>query len=356
MSAPISSTVTAGRNLNSEIQSVNPSALMTFFEIDLTEIALGKGLIASIDAAAQAKYIFRFHSNVILTQEEVIFQNKQYDPAPIKAEGFELNGRGTLPVPKLSITANSDGLDLMTLLKAEIATIGDLAGAKVTRIRTLAKFLDAVNSLGGANSSPDPNAEFPREVFFVDRKSLETKTSIEYELASILDIEGIQIPARIVSAKRCLHTYRGEGCLYERDDQRVESVHGEDGVTTLPVNAPPVANDRDELIKDGNEGLLGATISVTEMGEYDSSRTDYVIGNSVYTIKDGIKYQYVAKTSVPAFTLPPNTDYWIADACSKLVAGCNIRWGAGSPGKTDVNQPHAGHLPFGGFPSTNRFK
>ena len=60
---------------------------------------------------------------------------------------------------------------------AQIFTAGnDLTGAKVTRIRTMARFLDAV--IAGATNPfelRDSDAEFPREIYYIDRKSAENR-------------------------------------------------------------------------------------------------------------------------------------------------------------------------------------
>ena len=78
----------------------------------------------------------------------------------------------------------------------EVTTGNDLTGAKVTRIRTLAKFIDAVNFTDGVNATADPTAEFPREVYSIDRKSSENREVVEFELAAPTDLAGVLIPGR----------------------------------------------------------------------------------------------------------------------------------------------------------------
>ena len=74
----------------------------------------------------------------------------------------------------------------------------DLTGATVTRIRTLARFLDAVNFPGDINpyGTPDSTAEFPQEIYKIDRKSAENRDTVQFELASVLDLAGIRAPNR----------------------------------------------------------------------------------------------------------------------------------------------------------------
>ena len=72
----------------------------------------------------------------------------------------------------------------------------DIVGAKFVRIRTLVKFIDAVNFANNTNATADPNAEFPREVYYIDRKSAENRDVVTFELASVSDLAGIRLPKR----------------------------------------------------------------------------------------------------------------------------------------------------------------
>ena len=70
----------------------------------------------------------------------------------------------------------------------------DLTGATVTRIRTLARFIDAVNFPSNVNpyGTPDPTAEFPQEIYKIDRKAAENRETVQFELASVFDLAGIR--------------------------------------------------------------------------------------------------------------------------------------------------------------------
>ena len=71
-----------------------------------------------------------------------------------------------------------------------------MTGAVVTRIRTLAKYIDAANFADNTNSTADPTAEFPREIYSIDRKSGENREIVEFELAAPTDLAGVRIPKR----------------------------------------------------------------------------------------------------------------------------------------------------------------
>ena len=42
--------------------------------------------------------------------------------------------------------------------------------------------------------TPDPTAEFPQEIYKIDRKSAENRDVVQFELASVFDLAGIRAP------------------------------------------------------------------------------------------------------------------------------------------------------------------
>lgn len=124
-----------------------------------------------------------------------------YEPLPIAADGFEKTTKGQIPQPTLTV-ANIFG----TFTEA-LGDLDDLVGARVTRRRTLAKYL-------GGMPQQNLNAEFPPDKFFIERKTAETNQFITFQLASPLDLEGLQLPKRIITQNHCLWEYRGAECGY----------------------------------------------------------------------------------------------------------------------------------------------
>ena len=329
--------------LQSECAKLNPSSLIELFEIDLTSVANDLGISSS-----GASLIFRFHNQIKLVTTSIFWQEKEYVAAPISANGFEITSQGTLPTPKLNITVSEAGIPLLSALKNYTRVLGDLVGSKVTRKRTFARFLDASNFNENnlpADFSPNPLIEFPYDIYYINRKSKEDKYTIEYELNSVLDLEGINLPRRQILSKRCVACYRGEGCLYEYNIRRNDDIHGEFAI--LPNEAPPVATEDNSLITD----LLGIS-NITVIGQYTLG-TQYQKGQSVYIIIDGIKYYFVAKND-NVTTAPPNSNDWIEDKCSKEINGCVLRWGTNGYVNVYGTQLTKGQLPFVGFPSTQR--
>jgi lambda family phage minor tail protein L len=180
-------------SITSEIQKLAPSSVIELFELDMSLFNEG---------------VVRFHAGTNELLQQVVWQGNVYEPYPIIVEGFEFNGNGQSPRPKLRV-ANVKGT-----ITALILSYQDLIGAQVTRKRTLAKYLDAVNFASGSNPTADPTAQFADDVFFIDRKSKETRDVVEFELAASFDLEGVSLPRRQIVQNVCPWTYRGTECGY----------------------------------------------------------------------------------------------------------------------------------------------
>ena len=169
-----------------DLQKPNPSAIIELFTLK-TDLALHG-----------SDQIYRFHNGTNLNNNgDIIWAGDQYIKMPIQATGFAYK-RGQLPRPKLSVS-NALGTITAILLNVNKVTAGnDLSAATVTRIRTLARYIDAVNFAGGVNplGTPDPTAEFPREIYKIDRKSAENRNVVEFELAAVFDLIGVRAPQR----------------------------------------------------------------------------------------------------------------------------------------------------------------
>ena len=170
----------------SNLQDTNPSAIVELFTLALDNSLHG------------ATTVYRFHAGTSLKDNgEIVWAGNSYQRFPIQAEGFAFQ-RGQLPRPTLTVS-NALGTITAILLTVNNTTTGnDLTGATVTRIRTLAKFLDAVNFPSNVNpyGTPDPTAEFPQEIYKIDRKSAENREVLQFELAGVFDLAGIRSPKR----------------------------------------------------------------------------------------------------------------------------------------------------------------
>tara|TARA_R100000773_G_scaffold9493_1_gene8942 strand:+ start:1991 stop:2587 length:597 start_codon:yes stop_codon:yes gene_type:complete len=175
----------------SDLQSINPSAIIELFTLTLKE-----GLHYATGNPDSVTTTYRFHAGSNLNANgKIVWDGNAYLRFPIEASGFAFQ-KGQLPRPRI-IISNATGLISAILLTVNEITAGnDLTGATVTRIRTLAKFIDAVNFSNNTNATADPTAEFPQEVYSIDRKSTETREVVEFELAAPTDLAGVRIPKR----------------------------------------------------------------------------------------------------------------------------------------------------------------
>jgi lambda family phage minor tail protein L len=191
---------TAISSVYEDVSVLAPSAIIELFELQLDNTLHG-----STD-------VYRFHagSNADVTGN-ITFDGNAYTRFPVQAEGFEMRSSGTLPQPTLSI-ANLDGTMTTILALVNATTTGnDLTGATVRRIRTLKRYLDG-------ESTADPNAKFPTEVWRISRKATETRDVVVFELASEFDLAGQFLPKRQIVANTCQWIYRSSECSYTGTD------------------------------------------------------------------------------------------------------------------------------------------
>ena len=190
----------------SELQKINPSSIVELFQLELNTAIHG----------SNTKYYFHNGTNNN-ENSNVIFDNIEYTKMPIEADGFEFNGK-QLPRPRLTI---SNILGTFTTILLTLPQ--GLEGAKVTRIRTLERYIDNTNFTGGQilleNGSnllledgsaiemesglnpfgtPDPTATFPNEIYYIDRKVTENRDIIQFQLTASFDLDGVRLPKRQV--------------------------------------------------------------------------------------------------------------------------------------------------------------
>lgn len=163
-------------SIASDNQGLEPGVLVTMYQIDFTPIG-------SATSFAFSPY------------GDCVFQGVNYVGLDIETEGWEYNGSGVLPQPKLRMS------NATRLFSAAVLSYNDCIGAKVTRIRTYEKYLDG-------QPLADPSACFAPDVYVVEQKTAHDKTMIEWTLSSSMDQQGRQIPGRQVIRDICMWRYR----------------------------------------------------------------------------------------------------------------------------------------------------
>ena len=190
----------------SELQKLNPSARIELFVMELVE-----GLHYATGNPSNVPTTYRFHAGSNMNSNaEIIWQGNTYQRFPITFEGAEFTGKGQVPRPTLTV-ANLGGItrsgsvitvtDLMIIVNLTTPH-NDLADAKITRITTYASELDAANFPSNNNPFGTPSSnELPQEIFFIDRKTSETREVVQFELVGALDQANKKIPKRQVTRK-----------------------------------------------------------------------------------------------------------------------------------------------------------
>jgi len=179
-------------NLQKTLQDADAKTVVELFDFELNNAQHG------------ATTVYRFTNTKNELGNNIVWQGNTYTAIPLKADGYEATGKGSLPRPNISV-ANLNGTFTTILALLNVDDDGNalprntrtLEGCKVTRTRTLSKYLDAVNFTGGTNSDADPTSYFrPRDIYFIDRKSMENREVISYEMCSAFDLVGVRLPKR----------------------------------------------------------------------------------------------------------------------------------------------------------------
>jgi lambda family phage minor tail protein L len=157
-------------------QGLEPGVLVTLFQIDFSPL----GVIQT--------FCFTSHG-------ECAFQGIAYQALDVETEGWEYNGQGIIPQPKIRIS------NVTRLFSGSVLAYNDCIGAKVTRIRTYEKYLDG-------QPDADPSAFFAPDMYVVEQKTAHDRTMIEWTMSSSMDQQGRMVPGRQVIRDICMWRYR----------------------------------------------------------------------------------------------------------------------------------------------------
>jgi lambda family phage minor tail protein L len=128
----------------------------------------------------------------------VSFGGQVYTPIPIDASGFTSTSDGSLPRPKLTVS------NVNKFIQPFIFQYNFLAGARVTRTRTLDIYLDG-------RPTADSTQKMPDQVWYIDQIEGMTKSVITFSLVSPMDRPGVMLPKRQILRD---HGFPGAGFPY----------------------------------------------------------------------------------------------------------------------------------------------
>lgn len=175
--------------LEADVQQGWHDAIVEMFDLDLTPIT------GDVDDK------FYFTNQLKPDNTKIQWKGNIYEPLPILSAGYEKSTTGQIAQPSLTVA------NVMGTFTQVIDSLDDLVGAKVTRRRTLGKYLDG-------EPGADPTQEFPIDIFYIERKTAENVLSITWQLASVLDLEGLKLPRRVITQNYCQWKYRSSECGY----------------------------------------------------------------------------------------------------------------------------------------------
>lgn len=214
--------------LSSDLQKLSVTGLVTLYELDATKLGAGimrwHGHVSHEDWRLifgyldKTKYFDAQGSfNAIdekqdLVKRDIIWQGQIYSPIPIQTDGLEMRGDGKASMPSLALANNLNGIQ--GAISALCLRHDDFAGARLTVINTMAKYLDAANFTHG---NPQAANEYRKQLWYVEAKTSENASAITFELSNPIDMEGARIPSREITSFchwGINNRYRGSECQY----------------------------------------------------------------------------------------------------------------------------------------------
>lgn len=185
-----------------ELQKPDPSSIIHLFELELVE-----GTHYATGNPDSVKTTYCWHSGMTAAGAgSIVYNSKTYDPMPIEAEGFDqkAGSNDSIPRPVLRVSNILSTVSTILIEVNKITAGNDLLNAKVTRIETLAMFLDG-------EPAANTNATSRDQIYIIDRKSTENREVVEFELSAIMDQPNVKLPKRQVLPRQ----FPGVGSFHE---------------------------------------------------------------------------------------------------------------------------------------------
>ena len=364
-----------------------------------------------------------FHDGKNENIEDIQFDGNTYIALPLILNGVEIKGDGAISRPTLTVanvesvvkssskfkTQMADGtwgaiVDGVPITAADFR-LDDLIGSRLTRRRTLEKYL-----------SSTPTVEFPKDVYIIDRVQEKNNQFVILELAPPFDLAGVRIPARNVIGKYCPWRYQGArntivasdregGCTWGELDQITKSdgntvtvfttvddepILGKATVEGLGTYSSSWSSGNSKALNDfvKHNGVYWQSKSASNTAEPSEANAVYWqlcrvhttwasdSGSTTYTVdtndprKNSIVYHsgnvwraLRAHTKTATYTPELGSTHWArADVCGKLLHSCKMRYQAkgintstGLSFIPSVDYDTTITLPFGGFPGSRKF-
>lgn len=293
--------------------------------IDLQPTAIVELFVLYFNTVDQPGEFITFHGGSLFG-EDLFWQTLPYSAIAVETEGFEINGNGQMPRPKIRV-ANKDYF-ITKLLNDN----NDFLHAKLIRKRTFVKYLDDKNFDGGNPwGEADSSAELSNDTFLFSQKTAENKSFVEFELTTPLDLENFDLTSRLVLSRYCPWRYRGAGCNYIGPPIETEDLQ------------PILPNIDSEDLKTWTISTTSKTIEKwTEGAYYPSGKLAYIENKEIQinniipgfaALEGGTALFYkdwymsrVGHTATLANKPYGTNSFWLKDGCSKKLSACRKRF------------------------------
>lgn len=166
--------------IDRRIQSSSPGNRVELYDIDFNPIGLNTVLHFSPSSNGP---------------DDIVFGGTLYPSRPIMTSGFEVNGQGNAPEPKLTM------INVNNVAGALMEGYDDLVGILVTRRVTFRYALDD-------GETPDSAAHLPAEIYEIVQKTKQNRTIVEWRLGAPGLRQNAFLPKRRVLQSVCPWLYR----------------------------------------------------------------------------------------------------------------------------------------------------
>ena len=136
---------TSGNGIDG-IYTIQTVATNTFTVTGTTSQSTSGAVSFNVNQTLTDPTVYLFHSgNNIKDKNDLVWQSNTYSKMPVSSDGYLYSGKGKLPRPTLTFSNMLRVITALMQLVNQTTAFCDLQGAKLTRRRTLGRFLDAVN-------------------------------------------------------------------------------------------------------------------------------------------------------------------------------------------------------------------
>lgn len=155
-------------------------------DIQLLDVGSGYIELYQLDCTNIGGTVYYFTNTRPVANESISFNGQEYMPLPIATSGFERKQDGSQDRPILQVS------NINKVLLGAIVQLGDIVGAKLTRLRTLSKYLDS-------GATPNGAMTLPPDVYYVAKKTSQDATLVQFDLCTALERFYVKLPRRQVT-------------------------------------------------------------------------------------------------------------------------------------------------------------